>query len=59
MLLVLHGSEVASYFAAVFDADWAGPGWTVPVGLGAAVIAALAGAAALASRQISIGHASE
>ncbi len=33
VLLVLHGSEVGAFYADVFDADWDGGSWPLPVAL--------------------------
>ncbi|WP_276252900.1 phospholipase D-like domain-containing protein [Halomontanus rarus] len=33
VVLVLHGDEVGSFYADVFEADWQGGSWSLPVGL--------------------------
>lgn len=33
VVLVLHGEEVGSFYADVFEADWEGGSWSLPVGL--------------------------
>nr|WP_282594128.1 phospholipase D-like domain-containing protein [Halorientalis brevis] len=33
VMLLLEGADVAEYYAAVFDADWQGGDWTLPLGL--------------------------
>ncbi|WP_254767555.1 phospholipase D-like domain-containing protein [Salinilacihabitans rarus] len=50
VLLVLRGAEAASFYAAVFEADWNGRTWTLPVELALVVLAALA-LAALVGRE--------
>lgn len=42
VLLALHGVEPAAYYAAVFEDDWSGETWTVPIPLlGIAVVSLL------------------
>ncbi|MFC6864544.1 phosphatidylserine/phosphatidylglycerophosphate/cardiolipin synthase family protein [Halomicroarcula sp. GCM10025817] len=53
-VLVLHGRDVASYYGAVFDADWRGGTPNVPVGIVAAAAGALA-VAGLALRRVRFG----
>jgi phosphatidylserine/phosphatidylglycerophosphate/cardiolipin synthase-like enzyme len=48
--LVLHGEEVGSYYAAVFDADWRGGVRRLPVGLAVAVLLAALFAVGIARR---------
>ncbi|WP_255169969.1 phospholipase D-like domain-containing protein [Natrononativus amylolyticus] len=43
VLLVLHGEEAAAYYAAVFEDDWSGETWLVPVELLGIVAVALLG----------------
>ncbi|MBX0294710.1 phospholipase D-like domain-containing protein [Haloarcula nitratireducens] len=51
VVLVLHGSEVATYFGRAFDADWSGGKPAVPLALGGAVLGIVA-VAGLAARRI-------
>ncbi|MBV0924631.1 phospholipase [Halomicroarcula limicola] len=51
VVLVLHGSEVASYFGRVFDADWSGGKPAVPLALAGAALGIVA-VAGLAARRI-------
>ncbi|SFS71908.1 phospholipase D-like domain-containing protein [Halostagnicola kamekurae] len=55
VVLAIHGEEPAAYYEGVFDADWNGGTWSLPVGLAAVVALALLGAAALGRRYISFG----
>jgi len=51
VVLLLHGTAVADYYASVFAADWSGGREPVPLGLLAAVVGALV-VAALAARRV-------
>jgi phosphatidylserine/phosphatidylglycerophosphate/cardiolipin synthase-like enzyme len=51
VVLVLHGSDAADYFGAVFDADWDAGGFDTPVGVLAALLGVLI-VAGLAARRI-------
>ncbi|WP_135304495.1 phospholipase D-like domain-containing protein [Haloarcula amylovorans] len=51
VVLVLHGSEAATYFGRVFDADWSGGKPTVPLALGCAVLGIVV-VAGLAARRV-------
>ncbi len=51
VMLLLEGAEVAGYYAAVFDADWQGGVWTLPIGLVGTVVVGLL-VALLISRDI-------
>ncbi|PCR91425.1 phospholipase D-like domain-containing protein [Natrinema ejinorense] len=55
VLLALHGEEIATYYADVFEADWSGDSWSVPIGFGVAVAVALAGAAIVGRRYVRFG----
>ncbi|MDZ7702080.1 MAG: phospholipase D-like domain-containing protein [Halobacteriales archaeon] len=50
--LVLHGGGAGDYYAAVFDADWQGGRWRLPVGLPAAAALLALAAAAFGRRSI-------
>ena len=50
--LVLTGEEVGGYYAAVFEADWQGGRWHLPIGIAIAVVLATGGAALLGRRWI-------
>ncbi|SEW01035.1 phospholipase D-like domain-containing protein [Natrinema salifodinae] len=52
VLVALHGRDVAGYYADVFEADWAGDQQRFPIGLGVAVIVALAAAALVGRRYV-------
>ncbi|RLM39113.1 phosphatidylserine/phosphatidylglycerophosphate/cardiolipin synthase family protein [Haloarcula sp. Atlit-120R] len=52
VVVVLHGSDAAAYFGAVFDTDWAAGGFDTPVGVLAAVVSLLV-VAGLAARRVS------
>ena len=52
VVLVLHGSEAADYFGAVFDVDWEGGGFDTPVGVLLALLGLLV-VAGLAARRVS------
>lgn len=57
VLLVLHGSAVANYYAAVFEGDWKGDTWTLPISFSTTVVAALVGAAVVGYRSVRFGEA--
>jgi phosphatidylserine/phosphatidylglycerophosphate/cardiolipin synthase-like enzyme len=52
--VVLHGEKAGRYYGRVFDADWraSGDGSRLPLGLVAVVAVAVAGAAAVARREV-------
>ncbi|MEF8782277.1 MAG: phospholipase D-like domain-containing protein [Haloarculaceae archaeon] len=50
-VLVLDGAEVGAYYQRVFDADWRGGGWRLPVGFVAALVV-VAAVALLGAREI-------
>ncbi|EMA18564.1 phospholipase D-like domain-containing protein [Haloarcula argentinensis] len=52
VVLVLHGGDAADYFGAVFDADWDGGGFDMPVGALVALLGLLV-VAGLAARRVS------
>lgn len=52
LALVLDGEEVGSYYANVFDADWAGLVWRFPIGLGVVLVVAGVGTAETARRRV-------
>ncbi|MHC3378245.1 phospholipase D-like domain-containing protein [Haloarcula sp. H-GB5] len=52
VVLVLHGSDAADYFGAVFDADWEAGGFDMPVGALVALLGLLV-VAGLAARRVS------
>ncbi|ELY43404.1 phospholipase D-like domain-containing protein [Natronorubrum sulfidifaciens] len=58
VLLAVHGTEIAAYYAAVFDDDWAGgrSQWTLPFGISATIVAALAVAALVGYRYLRFGE---
>ena len=55
MLVVLHGAEIATYYADVFEADWSGDAWRFPIGLSATVVAAIVVAAIVGQRYVRVG----
>ncbi len=57
VLVALYGTEIAAYYAAVFEADWTGDDdrWTLPFGLSATVVVALALAAVVGRRYVRFG----
>ncbi|ELY88765.1 phospholipase-like protein [Natrialba hulunbeirensis JCM 10989] len=55
VMLALHGSEAAAYYAAVFDADWEGDSWSLSLGTVVVVLLALAFAALVGRRYIQFG----
>jgi phosphatidylserine/phosphatidylglycerophosphate/cardiolipin synthase-like enzyme len=52
VVLLLHGSDAAEYFGAVFDGDWGAGGFDTPVGVLAASLGLLV-VAGLAARRVS------
>lgn len=52
VIAVLHGEEVAAYFRAVFEGDWAEDGWTVPLDAVGIVLVALTATAVIAARSL-------
>ncbi|ELY94913.1 phospholipase-like protein [Natrialba chahannaoensis JCM 10990] len=59
VMLALHGSEAATYYAAVFDADWEGDSWSLSLGTVVIVLLALAFAALVGRRYIRFGDERE
>ncbi|MFC4544397.1 phospholipase D-like domain-containing protein [Halosolutus amylolyticus] len=57
VLLAVHGEEIATYYATVFEDDWAGETWSLPIELSAVVVAALVGAAIVGRRYVRFGDA--
>ncbi|RQG96660.1 phospholipase D-like domain-containing protein [Natrarchaeobius chitinivorans] len=55
VLVVLHGESAADYYATVFEADWEGATWRLPIGLSLVTVVALAGAAAVGRRYVRFG----
>ncbi len=55
VLVALHGDAVGDYYAAVFEDDWEGETWSLPIGLSATVVATLVGAAVVGRRYIRFG----
>ena len=55
VLVALHGEEIATYYADVFEADWSGDAWRFPIGLNAAVVVALVAAAIVGRRYVRFG----
>ncbi|MFD1564089.1 phosphatidylserine/phosphatidylglycerophosphate/cardiolipin synthase family protein [Haloarchaeobius amylolyticus] len=55
VLVVLHGEEIATYYADVFEADWSGDAWRFPIGLSATVVVALVAAAIVGRRYVRFG----
>ncbi|SIR86600.1 phospholipase D-like domain-containing protein [Natronorubrum thiooxidans] len=58
VLLAVHGTELAAYYAAVFNDDWEGNPelWTLPFGISATVVAALVLAALVGRRYVRFGE---
>ncbi|MCU4741817.1 phospholipase D-like domain-containing protein [Natronoglomus mannanivorans] len=52
VVLVLHGDEVGSFYADVFEADWEGGSWSLPVGLLVVLVLALAAAGLVGRRYV-------
>ncbi|ADD05988.1 phospholipase D domain protein [Natrialba magadii ATCC 43099] len=59
VMLALHGSEAAAYYAAVFDTDWEGDSWSLSLGTVVIVLLALAFAALVGRRYIRFGDETE
>ncbi|GAB3665249.1 phospholipase D-like domain-containing protein [Halopiger thermotolerans] len=55
VLVALHGEAAAEYYATVFEADWAGDSWSLPIGTAAVVVLALAVAALVGRRYVRFG----
>ncbi|WP_226005864.1 phospholipase D-like domain-containing protein [Natrinema salinisoli] len=55
VLLALHGEQIGTYYADVFESDWSGDSWSFPVGLSVAVVVALAAAAIVGRRYVRFG----
>ncbi|RQH03092.1 phospholipase D-like domain-containing protein [Natrarchaeobius oligotrophus] len=55
VLIVLHGDAAGEYYAEVFEADWRGDAWTLPIELSVAVVAALLAAALVGRRYVRFG----
>jgi phosphatidylserine/phosphatidylglycerophosphate/cardiolipin synthase-like enzyme len=53
--VVLVGEVVGQYYARLFRADWRGGAWRLPVGIGAAVAAAVLAAGLYARRKVAFG----
>nr|WP_259371260.1 phospholipase D-like domain-containing protein [Natranaeroarchaeum aerophilus] len=52
LALVLDGNEVAEYYTRVFNSDWDGIRWRLPVGLGAVLVAGTTGATVTTHRRV-------
>ena len=52
LALVLDGEEVGTYYADVFDSDWASLVWRFPIGLGVVLVVAGVGTAEAARRRV-------
>ncbi|OIB58672.1 phospholipase D-like domain-containing protein [Natrialba sp. SSL1] len=59
VMLALHGSEAAAYYAAVFEDDWEGDSWSLSLGTVVIVLLALAFAALVGRRYIRFGDERE
>ncbi|ELY99894.1 phospholipase D-like domain-containing protein [Natrialba asiatica] len=55
VLLAVHGSDAASYYATVFEADWSGDTWSLPIGTVLIGTVALVLAALIGRRYIRFG----
>ncbi|MEY7851354.1 phosphatidylserine/phosphatidylglycerophosphate/cardiolipin synthase family protein [Natrarchaeobius sp. A-rgal3] len=55
VLVVLHGESAAEYYAAVFEGDWDGDVWTLPIGLSLSAAAVLVAAALVGWRYVRFG----
>ncbi|MFC4436980.1 MULTISPECIES: phospholipase D-like domain-containing protein [Natrialbaceae] len=55
VLLALHSSEAASYYADVFESDWEGETWSLPIELSVTVISVLVCAALVGRRYVRFG----
>ncbi|RQG87014.1 phospholipase [Natrarchaeobius halalkaliphilus] len=55
VLVALHSGAAGEYFAAVFEADWNGGVWSLPIELSVTVVALLVGAALLGRRYVRFG----
>ncbi|NKE37101.1 phospholipase [Natronococcus sp. JC468] len=55
VLLAVHGSEAANYYATVFEDDWDGETWSLPIELSATVVVALVCAAIVGRRYVRFG----
>ncbi|WP_254523444.1 phospholipase D-like domain-containing protein [Natrinema caseinilyticum] len=55
VLVALHGERAANYYATVFEADWSGDAWRLPIGFAVPVVVALALAAIVGRRYIRFG----
>ncbi|WP_265110515.1 phospholipase D-like domain-containing protein [Halosolutus halophilus] len=55
VLLAVHGEAIATYYATVFEDDWAGETWSLPIELSAVVVAAIVGAAIVGRRYVRFG----
>lgn len=55
VLVALYGDEAAAYYASVFEADWNGETWSLPIGFAVIVVAALIAAAFVGSRYVRFG----
>ncbi|ELZ07294.1 phospholipase D-like domain-containing protein [Natrialba aegyptia] len=55
VLLAVHGSDAASYYATVFEADWSGDTWSLPIGTVLIGTVALILAALIGRRYIRFG----
>jgi cardiolipin synthase A/B len=55
VLLAVHSPDAAAYYAAVFDSDWEGQRWSLPIELSAAVVVALLFAALVGARYVRFG----
>lgn len=59
VVVVLHDPEAAAYYGRIFEADWRGGTWRLPVGFGLAVVAAAVGSAAGLRRSVRFEDADE
>ncbi len=55
VVLAVHGEEPATYYRTIFDADWDGEPWSIPIGLSVGVILALLLAAVIGRRYVTFG----
>lgn len=55
VLVALHGPEAASYYASVFESDWKGETWSLPIELSVTVVVVLVCAALVGRRYVRFG----
>ncbi|TYL40461.1 phospholipase [Natronococcus pandeyae] len=55
VLVALHGPRAASYYASVFESDWKGEMWSLPIELSVTVVVVLVCAALVGRRYVRFG----